>query len=186
MADSKPVTTAELASRTSTTERYVREWLTNQCAGGYISYYPNATKYTLLPEQATALENENSPVFALGDFQSAMAFFRDEPKITETFSKENVLIGEIMTLMYTKTLKDSSNQIMLHIVSSWIPSLNGGKVEEKLRRSSNGTKVADVGCGHGVSTIIMAKTYPNSKFIDLITINRLLKQHVKEQKKRLK
>jgi ubiquinone/menaquinone biosynthesis C-methylase UbiE len=73
---------------------------------------------------------------------------------------------------------------MLHIVSSWIPSLNGGKVEEKLRRSSNGTKVADVGCGHGVSTIIMAKTYPNSKFIDLITINRLLKQHVKEQKKK--
>jgi hypothetical protein len=87
MADSKPVTTAELASRTGTTERYVREWLTNQCAGGNISYDPNATKYTLLPEQATALANENSPVFALGDFQSAMAFFRDEPKITEAFSK---------------------------------------------------------------------------------------------------
>ena len=85
MADSKPVTPAELASRTSTTERYVREWLSNQAAGGYISYDPNTAKYTLLPEQAMALANENSPVFSLGGFQGAMAFFRDEPKITEAF-----------------------------------------------------------------------------------------------------
>jgi DNA-binding IclR family transcriptional regulator len=85
MADSKTVLTAELASRTGTTERYVREWLTNQSAGGYISYDPNTTKYTLLPEQAMALANENSSVFALGGFHDAMAFFRDEPKITEAF-----------------------------------------------------------------------------------------------------
>src|SRR3954465_15557078 len=76
MADSKPVTPAELASSTGTTERYVREWLSNQAAGGYISYYPNTAKYTLLPEQAMALANENSPVFSLGGFQAAMAFFR--------------------------------------------------------------------------------------------------------------
>jgi hypothetical protein len=82
MADSKPVTAAELASRTRTNERYIREWLANQAASGYIRYDSNTGKYTLPPEQAMALANENSPVFSLGGFQAAMAFFRDEPKIT--------------------------------------------------------------------------------------------------------
>src|SRR5215213_5102902 len=165
MADSKPVTPAELASRTGTTERYIREWLSNQAAGGYISYNPNTAKYILLPEQAMALANENSPVFSLGGFQGAMAFFRDEPKITEAFrTGKGVDWGDHDPNLYEGTERFYKPNYVANIVSSWIPSLDGGKVEEKLKRGG-GAKVADVGCGHGISTIIMAKAYPNSKFI---------------------
>jgi hypothetical protein len=76
MADSKPISSEQLARRTGTNERYIREWLANQSASGYITYDPNTAKYTLPPEQAMALANENSPVFSLGGFQGAMAFFR--------------------------------------------------------------------------------------------------------------
>lgn len=165
MADSKPVTPAELASRTGTTERYIREWLSNQAAGGYIGYNPNTAKYTLPPEQAMALANENSPVFSLGGFQGAMAFFRDEPKITEAFrTGKGVDWGDHDPNLYEGTERFYKPNYVANIVSSWIPSLDGGKVEEKLKRGSS-TKIADVGCGHGISTIIMAKAYPNSKFI---------------------
>jgi hypothetical protein len=116
MADSKPVTPAELASRTGTTERYVREWLSNQAAGGYVSYNPNTAKYTLHPEQAMALANENSPVYSLGGFQAAMAFFRDEPKLLRPSVQEKVLIGVIMILTCTKAPKDSIYQIILLIL----------------------------------------------------------------------
>jgi len=165
MADSKPVTPAELASRTGTTERYIREWLSNQAAGGYISYDPTTAKYTLPPEQAMALANENSPVFSLGGFQGAMAFFRDESKITEAFrTGKGVDWGDHDPNLYEGTERFYKPNYIANIVSSWIPSLDGGKVEEKLKRGG-GAKVADVGCGHGISTIIMAKAYPNSKFI---------------------
>ena len=165
MADSKPVTPTELSSRTGTTERYIREWLSNQAAGGYIIYDPNTAKYTLLPEQAMALANENSPVFSLGGFQAAMAFFRDEPKITEAFSTgKGVDWGNHDPNLYEGTERFFKPNYVANIVSSWIPSLDGGKVEEKLKRGGN-AKVADVGCGHGISTIIMAKAYPDSKFI---------------------
>jgi len=164
MADSKPVSAVELASRTGTTERYVREWLANQAAGGYIIYDPNTEKYTLPPEQAMVLANDKSPAFALGGFQSAMAFFRDEPKITDAFSTgRGVDWGDHDPNLYEGTERFFKPNYVANIVSSWIPSLDGGKVEEKLKRGD--AIVADVGCGHGISTILMAKAYPNSKFI---------------------
>jgi SAM-dependent methyltransferase len=164
MADSKPVSAVELASRTGTTERYVREWLANQAAGGYIIYDPNTEKYTLPPEQAMVLANDKSPAFALGGFQSAMAFFRDEPKITDAFrTGRGVDWGDHDPNLYEGTERFFKPNYVANIVSSWIPSLDGGKVEEKLKRGD--AIVADVGCGHGISTILMAKAYPNSKFI---------------------
>ena len=164
MADSKPVSAVELASRTGTTERYVREWLANQAAGGYIIYDPNTEKYTLPPEQAMVLANDKSPAFALGGFQSAMAFFRDEPKITDAFSTgRGVDWGDHDPNLYEGTERFFKPNYVANIVSSWIPSLDGGKVEEKLKRGD--AIVADVGCGHGISTRLMAKAYPNSKFI---------------------
>src|SRR5918999_2596535 len=167
MADSKPISSEELARRTGTTERYIREWLANQAASGYISYDPNTAAYTLLPEQAMALANENSPVFSLGGFQGAMAFFRDEPKITQAFrTGKGVDWGDHDSNLYEGTERFFKPNYIANIVSSWIPSLDGGKLEEKLKRGDSGSaKVADVGCGHGISTIIMAKAYPNSKFI---------------------
>ena len=164
MADSKPVTAAELASRTRTTERYTKEWLANQAASGYIIYDSNTGKYTLPPEQAMALANENSPVFSLGGFQAAMAFFRDEPKITEVFrTGKGVDWGDHDHNLYEGTGRFFKPNYVANIVSSWIPSLNGGSVDEKLKQGD--AIVADVGCGHAISTMIMAKAYPKSKFI---------------------
>jgi SAM-dependent methyltransferase len=164
MADSKPIAAEELASRTGTTERYIREWLANQAAGGYIIYDPNTTKYTLPPEQAMVLANDNSPVFALGGFQGAMAFFRDEPKLTDAFrTGKGVDWADHDPNLYEGAERFLKPTIVANIVSSWIPSLDGGKVEDKLKRGD--AKVADIGCGHAVSTINMAKAYPNSKFV---------------------
>jgi hypothetical protein len=118
MANSKPVTPAELANRTGTTERYVREWLSNQAAGGYISYDPNTAKYTLLPEQAMALANENSPVFALGGFQAAMAFFRDEPKIESFRTGKGVDWGDHDPNLYKDTERFFKPNYVANIVSS--------------------------------------------------------------------
>jgi SAM-dependent methyltransferase len=115
-----------------------------------------------------ALGNENSPVFALGGFQSAMAFFRDEPKIIEAFyTGKGVDWGDHDSNLYEGTERFYKPNYVANIVSSCIPSLDGGTVEEKLKRGNGGAKVAvaDVGCGHDISTIIMAKAYPNSKFI---------------------
>ena len=163
MADSKPISSEQLARRTGTNERYIREWLANQAASGYISYDSRTAKYILPPEQAMALANENSPVFSLGGFQGAMAFFRDEPKITDAFrTGKGVDWGNHDHNLYEGTERFFKPNYVANIVSSWIPSLDGGKVEEKLKRG--GAVVADVGCGHGISTILMAKAYPNSKF----------------------
>jgi hypothetical protein len=111
-----------------------------------------------------ALANENSPVFSLGGFQGAMAFFRDESKITEpSRTGKGVNWGDHDHNLYEGTEKFFKPNYFANIVSSWIPSLDGGKVEEKLKRG--GIVVADVGCGHVIPTIIMAKAYPGSKFI---------------------
>jgi SAM-dependent methyltransferase len=162
MAESgKPITSEELAKKTNTNERLVREWLANQAAGGYLLYSPSDRKYTLPPEQAMALADENSPVYIHGAYQSCKSFFKDEDKFIEMFkSGKGLRWGEHHHDLFEGTARFFKPNYVGNLVSSWIPSLDG--VEEKL--TQGGAKVADIGCGYGISTILMAKAYPNSKF----------------------
>ncbi len=159
MADSKPVTPAELAIRTGTGERYVREWLNANAASGYVTYDPAAESYTLPPEQAFALAVDNSPAFLPGAFQIVSSCFHDAEKIEQAFRTGNgVGWHEHHHDLYHGTERFFRPSYIANLTSSWIPALNG--VEEKLKQ---GAKIADVGCGLGSSTILMAKAYPNSK-----------------------
>ena len=161
MADSgKPLTSEELARKTDTNERLVREWLANQAAGGYITYNSSDGKYTLPPEQSMALADENSPVYIHGAYQAIRSYFKDEDKFVEMFKTENGLRwGEHHHDLFEGTARFFKPNYVENLVSSWIPSLEG--IEEKLKQ---GAKVADIGCGYGISTILMSKAYPNSKF----------------------
>jgi SAM-dependent methyltransferase len=159
-----PITSSELAAITKTSERTIREWLSNQAAGGYVIYDVETQKYWLPPENALALVDENSPVFSIGFFQATMSFFKDASKIIEAFKTGKGLLWEEHDPdLFVGTERAYRPGYQANLVSSWIPSLNNGKVQEKLEKE--GALVADVGCGHGISTIIMAKAYPNSKFV---------------------
>jgi 2-polyprenyl-3-methyl-5-hydroxy-6-metoxy-1,4-benzoquinol methylase len=161
MAESgQPISSEELARKTDTNERLVREWLANQAAGGYLTYNASDGKYTLPPEQAMALADENSPVYIHGAYQAIRSYFKDEDKLVEMFKTGKGLRWEEHhhDLFEGSALFYKPNYVG-NPVSSWIPSLEG--VEEKLKQ---GAKVADIGCGYGISTILMAKVYPNSKF----------------------
>jgi SAM-dependent methyltransferase len=160
MADSKPVTPAELAQRTGTFERYIREWLNANAASGYITYDPASKTYTLPPEQAFALAVENSPVYLPGAFQILNAVFQDAGKIQEAFvSGKGVGWNEHHHDLFHGTERFFRPNYIANLTSSWIPALDG--LEAKLRA---GAKAADIGCGLGASTILMAKAYPKSKF----------------------
>src|ERR671919_1955080 len=162
--EGKPISSHELATLTKTSERNVREWLANQAAGGYVTYNKETQKYWLPPENALALVDEDSPVFAMGAFQGTMSFFRDAPKVIEAFKTGRGLPwGEHDPDLFVGTERFFKPNYNYNLVSSWIPSLNNGKVQQKMEKER--ALVADVGCGHGISTIIMAKAYPNSKFI---------------------
>ena len=151
---------AQLAERTNTNERYVREWLAAQAASGYIEYDSADEGFKMTPEQAAVFADEDSPVFMMGGFYSLAAVYIDEPKVTEAFRTDTgVSWGDHNSCLFCGTEKFFRPGYQAHLTSEWIPALEG--VEEKLER---GGKVADVGCGHGVSTIIMAQTFPNSQF----------------------
>ena len=160
MADSLPVTSAELAERTKTTERYVREWLKANAASGYVTYDPATESFTLPPEQAFALALENSPVFLPGAFQIISSCFHDAHKIEEAFrTGKGVGWHEHHHDLFHGTERFFRPSYIANLCSSWIPSLDG--VAAKL---ASGGKVADIGCGLGASTILMAKEYPKSEF----------------------
>jgi 2-polyprenyl-3-methyl-5-hydroxy-6-metoxy-1,4-benzoquinol methylase len=155
-----PLTPAELAAKTSTTERYVREWLNSQAAGGYVTYHADTMRYSLDAEQAFTLANEDSPAYLPGAFQLVTSAIKSEPRIAEVFgSGAGFGWHEHDHGLFEGTERFFRPNYVGNLVSSWIPALHG--VEEKLRR---GARVADVGCGHGASAILLAQAFPKSTF----------------------
>ncbi|HKV88796.1 MAG TPA: methyltransferase [Candidatus Dormibacteraeota bacterium] len=159
MAGAGPITSTELADKTGTAERYVREWLNAQAAGGYVTYDPSTQRYELPAEHAMALADENSPAFVCGAFELATATLKAEPHIEDIF-KSGAGFGwhEHDPGVPTGCERFFRPGYNANLVSAWIPALEG--VEEKLRV---GAKVADVGCGLGASSRLMAGAYPRSR-----------------------
>ncbi|PZR86157.1 MAG: SAM-dependent methyltransferase [Stutzerimonas stutzeri] len=160
MADGEPVTAAELASRTGLKERYVREWLSAQAAAEYVQYDETIDSFSLSPEQAMAFAEEGSPAFFAGAFEIVQSMWVDEPKVEEAF-RTGAGLGwhEHSNCLFRGTERFFRPGYNTNLVSSWIPALDG--VKAKLEA---GAVVADVGCGHGASTILMARAYPKSRF----------------------
>lgn len=160
MAGGGPLTPNELAKRTGTAERYIREWLCNQAAGGYVSYDSKTGTYFLSDEQAMCLADEESPAFLPGGFESLSGLFVDEPKITDAFrTGRGIGWHEHDTRLFSGTERFFRPGYNANLVGNWIPALVG--VQDKLQR---GAKVADIGCGHGASTVVMAKAFRHSTF----------------------
>jgi SAM-dependent methyltransferase len=161
MDDAGPLTPEQLAAKTGTDERYVREWLSGQAAGGYVEYDPATKTFTLPREQAFALARDGSPAYIPGAFQLMTSIVKDEPKITEAF-RTGCGVGwhEHDAGVFEGCERFFRPNYIGNLTSAWIPSLDG--VEAKLQR---GARVADVGCGHGASTILLAKAYPASTFV---------------------
>ncbi|HMF56759.1 MAG TPA: methyltransferase domain-containing protein [Pyrinomonadaceae bacterium] len=160
LAEGGAQTPAELAERTGTVERYVREWLVNQASGGYVEYDAATGRYSLSPEQTVALTDESSPFYIGGGFYVVKAMSQAQPRIAEYFRNGGgMLWGEHDPDLFVGTERFFRPGYTANLVNTWIPALDG--VEEKLKA---GAKVADIGCGHGSSTVIMAKAYPDSRF----------------------
>ncbi len=161
LSEAGRLTSKELATKTNTAERYVREWLSAQAASGYVEYEPKGEKFFMTPEQTAVFGNRKSPVFMTGAFYAISSLYHDEPKIENAFKTgEGVSWGDHNTCLFCGTEKFFSPSYEGNLINNWIPALNG--VVEKLQK---GAKVADIGCGHAASTIIMAKAFPNSTFI---------------------
>jgi SAM-dependent methyltransferase len=161
MAAEGPITPTRLAERTETSTHYAREWLNAQAAGQYVEYDPETGRYTLAPEQVVALTDESSPAYVPGLFQIAIGTVIDSPRILGTARDgAGVGWGEHNTDVHEGCERFFRPSYNAHLVADWLPSLDG--VVEKLTR---GAKVADIACGHGASTILMAQAFPASEFI---------------------
>jgi 2-polyprenyl-3-methyl-5-hydroxy-6-metoxy-1,4-benzoquinol methylase len=160
LAEICPVTSQELAENVGMKERYVREWLSANAAGGYIEYDPASQKFSMTPEQVIILAAEGNPHCMQGFFQAVVSGYIDEPKATNAFrTGDGVPWGDHSTCLFCGTDRFFRPMYAANLIESWIPALDG--VKEKLE---SGAKVADVGCGHGSSTILMAQAFPNSTF----------------------
>jgi len=161
MAGAGPLTSAELADRTGTTERYVREWLNAQAAGRFVEYDAETGRYSLPPEQAVALTDESSPAYLPGFFQIALGSIMDSPRIAEVVRTG----GGLGWHDHVSDVHEGCERFFrpgynAHLVTEWLPALEG-----MVDRLSAGATVADVGCGHGASTILMAQAFPASSFV---------------------
>ena len=160
MAGAGPVTSSTLAQRTGTTERYVREWLGNQAAGGYVIYNPADSTYELPAEQAMVVANEDSPVFLGGAFEAIASCYADHDVFVDAFrTGAGVGWAEHDDRLFSGVVRLFRPGYAAHLVCEWLPALDG--VAEKLRA---GASVADVGCGLGASTVIMAQAFERSTF----------------------
>jgi SAM-dependent methyltransferase len=161
MAAAGPLTTQELADKTGTHERYVREWLNNQVAGGIVEYHAPDSTYELSEEAAQLWAEESSPAFMAGWVELIASLWADADRLAEAFrSGAGIAWGDHDERLYRGVQRFFTPLYRASLVQAWIPSLDG--VEAKLRQ---GAKVADVGCGYGISTVILAQAFPRSTFV---------------------
>lgn len=159
--DEGPATAADLSSRLGLAERYVREWALAQAANGYVTFYPASQKFSLSPEQAMVFAITDSPLYLEGAFELAAAMIEGESKVEQGFrTGEGVAWGDSAGCLFCAVGAFFRPGYVNGIVQAWLPALNG-----MLPRLQSGAKVADVGCGVGFSTLIMAEAFPNSQFI---------------------
>lgn len=160
MADGEAVTSAGLAEKTGLNERYLREWLAAMAAAGYVDCDPHAERFTLNPEQAQVFAAEGGPAFMAGAFDLVQSVWLDKPKLVEAFrTGQGVGWHEHSPCLFRGTERFFRPAYAAHLINEWIPALDGVKA----MLDAGGT-VADVGCGHGASTILMAQSFPNARF----------------------
>ena len=160
MAGAGPLHSAELAARTGCAERYVREWLNAQVAGGYVDYDAARDAYELTPEQALVLADEDSPVYIPHAWQVPASMWFDEPKAIEAFrTGRGVAWGEHDDRLFCGVAAFYKNAYRASLLTEWLPALDG-----VVTQLEAGISVADVGCGHGHSTLLMAEAFPRSRF----------------------
>ena len=155
-----PMTPGELAARTRVHERYLREWLSHDAAAGYLAYDPQSGRFELLPEQAMVFVVEDSPMNMMGAFDLMDAMQKNQGKVEEAFRSGGGVPWGDLQCMFCATARFFRPGYQNNLVQQWLPALDG--VVAKLER---GAAVADVGCGCGWSTVIMAKAFPNSRFV---------------------